>query len=170
MMKWITYCFLGLVLTACWPKSFLSMRDSSLPEEWKDFYIQQLELNTATAPANYGNILSEDLRTGVQTNTRLKLSPSLDSADVKISGVVTAYNTSPIAIQQGDNASKNRLTISVQFTILSPSKGLEEQSFTSTRFADYESTQQLSDVEQDLLISINQQIRQDVVNKLLSNW
>ncbi len=170
MIKCATYCLLGLVLIACWPKSFLSMQDSSIPEDWKDFYIVPIELNTATAPANYGNILSEDLRTGVQTNTRLKLSPVLDSADVKISGVVTNYSTSPIAIQQGDNASKNRLTITVQFTILSPTKGLEEQQLTATRFADYESSQQLSDVEQDLLISINQQIRQDLINKLLSNW
>ena len=42
--------------------------------------------------------------------------------------------------------------------------------FTSSRFADYESNEQLVDVETRLLEAINQQVVQDVVNKLLSNW
>ena len=41
---------------------------------------------------------------------------------------------------------------------------------TSTRFADYDASQQLSDVESQLLELINQQIVQDVINKLRSNW
>mgnify|MGYP003318299750 FL=1 len=41
---------------------------------------------------------------------------------------------------------------------------------TSTRFADYDSSTDLSSVENQLLDEINEQIVQDVINKLLSNW
>jgi outer membrane lipopolysaccharide assembly protein LptE/RlpB len=157
-------------LTSCWPKAFMNPIDNSMPEEWKKFYITPLELNATTAPSSYPANLAEGLRSGIQNNTRLKLSSTLEDAQIKISGIISGYNTTPIAIQQGDLAAKNRLTVSVNFTILTPTKGLEKMEFTSSRFADYESNEQLVDVETRLLESINQQVVQDVVNKLLSNW
>ena len=103
-------------------------------------------------------------------SSSLKLASTLEDAQIKISGIISGYNTTPIAIQQGDLAAKNRLTVSVNFTIITPTKGLEKMEFTSSRFADYESNENLTDVETRLLESINQQVVQVVVNKLLSNW
>ncbi len=156
-------------LCSCWPTR-VGFVDDSMPEEWKDFYITPLELNAATAPANYNATLTESLRTGIQNNTRLEMLTRIDDADVQISGVVSSYNTTPQAVTQGDNAQKNRLTVSVNFVIITPTKGLEKMQMTSTRFADYDASQQLSDVENELLELINQQIVQDVINKLRSNW
>lgn len=170
MKNGLLFALLLFGLSACWPTQFMSPFDDSMPEEWKKFYIQPLDINAPTAPNNYPANLSERLRSGLQNNTRLKLASSLDDAQVQISGTVSSYGTAPIAIQQGDVASKNRLTVSVNFTIITPTKGLEKIQFTSTRFADYESTQQLTDVETSLLEDINQQITQDLVNKLMSNW
>jgi hypothetical protein len=158
-------------LTSCWPKTFLNPIDNSMPEDWKTFSITPLELSATTAPSNYPANLAESLRSGIQNNTRLKLTSNLeDPLTLKISGIISGYNTTPIAIQQGDLAAKNRLTVSVNFTILTPTKGLEKMEFTSSRFADYESTENLVDVETRLLEAINQQVVQDVINKLLSNW
>ena len=80
------------------------------------------------------------------------------------------YNLSPIALQEGDNAAKNRLTISTQFTIFIQKPEESIMKLTSTRFADYDSNSDLSSVENQLLEEINEQIVQDVINKLLSNW
>ena len=77
---------------------------------------------------------------------------------------------SPIALQEGDNAAKNRLTISTQFTIFIQKPEESIMKLTSTRFADYDSNTDLSSVENQLLDEINEQIVQDVINKLLSNW
>lgn len=157
------------ILSSCWPTQ-VGFQDVGMPEEWKEFYVTPLELNAATAPANYNATLTESVRNGIQNNTRLKMLTNIDSADVQISGIVSGYSTSPQAITNGDNAQKNRLTISVNFTIITPTKGLEKIQMTSTRFADYDASQQLSDVETQLLELINQQIVQDVINKLRSNW
>ena len=169
MIKWLFITVLGLSLASCWPSS-VSFRDSSMPETWKTFFVVPLEMTAATAPSNYNARLTEDLRTGIQNNTRLRLGTALDSAQVQISGVITSYNTSPLAIQEGDNAAKNRLTITANFTIITPTKGLEKMTMTSSKFADYDSNQSLPDVEAQLIEAINQQIVQDVINKLLSNW
>ena len=158
------------MVASCYPTGFLSPKDNSMSEEWKAFFVSPLELSAATAPSNYPANLSEAMRSGIQNNTRLKLASNLESAQVQISGIISNYNTSPIAIQEGDVASKNRLTVTVNYTIITPTKGLEKIVFSSSRFSDYESNQQLNDVEATLLESINQQVVQDVVNKLLSNW
>lgn len=157
------------LLSSCWPTR-ISFVDDSMPEEWKTFYVTPLELNAATAPASYNATLTETVRNGLQNNTRLKMLADPEQANVQISGIISGYSTSPQAITQGDNAQKNRLTVSVNFTIITPTKGLEKIQMTSSRFADYDATQQLSDVENGLLEVINQQIVQDVINKLRSNW
>lgn len=160
---------LVVLLSSCWPTQ-VAFQDVGMPPEWKEFYVTPLELNAATAPANYNATLTEAVRNGIQNNTRLKMLTAIDSADVQISGIVSGYSTSPQAITNGDNAQKNRLTVSVNFTIVTQTKGLEKIQMTSTRFADYDASQQLSDVEAQLLELINQQIVQDVINKLRSNW
>jgi hypothetical protein len=41
---------------------------------------------------------------------------------------------------------------------------------TATRFVDYDSNTDLASAESALLDQINEQIVQDVINKLLANW
>jgi hypothetical protein len=170
MKKIIAFSFLTLMLSSCWPESFMTPKDNSMPKEWKTFFINPIEVTTATAPSSYGAVLSETMRTNIQNNTRLKLDSKVGDSTLQISSIVTAYNTSPLAIQDGDVATQNRLTISVSIVITTPTKGLEEIRFTASRFADYSASQQLVDVEQGLIESINQQIVQDVIVKLQSNW
>ena len=160
---------LGGSLCSCWPTR-IGFVDDSMPQEWKEFYVTPLELSAATAPSNYNATLTESLRSGIQNNTRLKMLTKTNDSAVQISGSVNSYNTTPQAVTNGDNAQKNRLTVSVNFTIITPTKGLEKMQMTSTRFADYDASQQLADVESQLLELINQQIVQDVINKLRSNW
>lgn len=170
MMRLALIVVLLTSLTACWPTVFLSPNDNSYPEEWKKFYIFPIEVASPTAPSSYGATLSEQLRSGLQNNTKLKLANTLEDAQVQITGVIRSYSTAPSAIQQNDQVAQNRLTVSVQFTIITPSKGLEEMQMVSTRFADYPANTSLVDVENQLLEEINQQVMQDLINKLLSNW
>jgi hypothetical protein len=141
-----------------------------MPTEWKTFSISPLENNAPNAPISYTTLLADDIRDGIQNNTRLKLSTTPNSGEVRISGVISNYVISPIAMQPGDNAAKNRLTISSHYTIhiLAPKE--QEMQVSCVRFADYSSGQDLSSVESDLLKEINKQIVQDIINKLLSNW
>lgn len=169
-MKFILSLLVFLSLSSCWPTSVSFMDKGSMPEEWKNFSIKTLESNAPNAPLSYAALLSEDLKDGIQNNTKLKLNTTPNSGEVIIEGMVTNYSVSPIAIQSGDEAAKNRLTISTSYTIYIKAPKEEEMKLTSTRFADYDSNSDLSSVESSLIAEINKQIVQDVINKLLSNW
>lgn len=132
-----------------------------------------MDMNAPNAPAMYPTDLTEAVKNGIQNNTRLLLVGVDQEAQVSIEGKINAYTITPVALQQGDVSAKNRLTISASFTILQscPDQNLdEEMKVTSTRFADFDSNQDISSIEADLLQEINEQIVQDVINKLLSNW
>ena len=159
-----------LLLTSCWPVSVSLIDKGSMPEEWKTFSVKTLNNKAPNAPLSYSPNLTEQIKDGIQNNTRLQLNTQSNKAEIIIEGSVNNYNLSPIALQEGDNAAKNRLTISTQFTIFIEKPEESIMKLTSTRFADYDSNTDLSSVENQLLDEINEQIVQDVINKLLSNW
>ncbi|MBI2257428.1 MAG: hypothetical protein HYU67_00840 [Flavobacteriia bacterium] len=167
---WIFYSLVILILPSCWPSSVSFMDKGSMPEDWKNFSVKTLENNAPNAPLSYTALLSEDIKDGIQNNTRLKLNNTSGTGEILIEGTVLSYNVSPIAIQNNDEAAKNRLSISAQFTIFIKASKEEEMKLNSTRFADYDSNADFTSVEQSLITEINKQIVQDLINKLLSNW
>ena len=91
-------------------------------------------------------------------------------AEIEIEGVITNYVITPVALQEGDNAAQNRLTVSVSFNIFVLQPEEDNMTLISSRFIDYDSNTDLGIVETQLLEEVNGQIVQDVINKLLSNW
>ena len=104
-----------------------------------------------------------------KTNTTLLLNPS-NSAEVNIEGVVNGYNVSPIALQPGDVAAKNRLTITANFTIFITKPEEDKMTLSLSKFMDFDSNKDISSVESQLIEEINAQMVQDVVAKLMSGW
>lgn len=139
-------------------------------EAWKTFTVKTLENRAPNAPTSYAVTLSEKIKDGVQNNTRLSLNPNLGKGEVNIEGTISSYTVMPIALQEGDNAAKNRLTVTVNFTIFVTKPEEEEMTLTSTRFVDYDAKTDLAAVESTLLEEVTTQVVQDVINKLLSNW
>jgi hypothetical protein len=85
-------------------------------------------------------------------------------------GQITQYNVQPLAVQGNNNASQNRLTMTVVMAINITKPKEEQWTMTSTRFADFSSSTNLSEVETKLFEDISAQMVQDLINKLLSNW
>ena len=169
MKKLFTCILLCFGLASCWPTS-IGFKDKSMPPEWEKFYVITLENNAPNTPLSYSATLSENIKDGVQNNTSLLLSNVQDSAQVVIDGQITNYSITPVALQEGDFATKNRLTVSVSFEIEILAPNEEIKIMSSTRFVDYDADTDLGVVESELLQEVNDQIVQDVINKLLSNW
>lgn len=163
--------FLSLILlTGCWPSSVSFVDSGSMPPEWKTFYVHTMSNSAPNVALSYPAALSEAIKDGVQNNTRLLLNNTADKAEVEIQGTIISYSITPIALQEGDNASQNRLNVSVNFEIIIHAPEEREMKMVSTRFIDYNSNTDLATVETQLLEEVNTQIVQDVINKLLSNW
>lgn len=169
-MKFGSLILLLAVLSSCWTSSVSFKDKGSMPEEWKTFSVKTLEVLAPNAPLSYGANLTEQLKDGIQNNTRLLLNTNFGKGEVNIDGKITNYSVTPIAIQGNDNATQNRLTISCQFSIEITKPKEELISVTSTRFSDFDANSNLASVEAQLLEEINTQIVQDVINKLMSNW
>lgn len=164
---------IAFLMTSCWPSKISFIDKGSMHECLEQFSMPILENNAPNAPANYATELTEEIKNGIQNNTRLALVDVDQTAQVQLEGEITSYTITPIALQEGDNAEKNRLTIAarIQIYYTCPEDNYEEEmQVVSTRFSDFDASQDINSVEATLLEEINQQIVQDVINKLLSNW
>ncbi len=170
---YLSFVLIAGTLLSCWPTSVAFNDSASMNPCLKVFQMDPLEISAPNAPLNYNINLTEAIKNGVQNNTKLMLTSGSKKAQVTITGRIINFAVSAAAIQPGDAAARNRLTVSAQMTILfdCPDANYEqEMKVNSTRFADYDATSDLSTVETTLLDEINQQIVQDVINQLLSNW
>lgn len=168
-MRAFFYISLLALLTSCWPKS-VSFIDGSTPPEWEKFSLKTLENNAPNTPLSYAALLTEEVKDGIQNRSSLLLSSDPSETQIDIEGVITNYSIPPVAIQNGDAAAKNRLSVSVKFTIFIKAPEEEQRMVNAVRFVDYDANTDLGVVESTLLAEVNDQIVQDVLNKLLSNW
>jgi len=156
-------------LTSCWPTR-VGFKDQNFPEEWKVFHVKTLDNNSSNTPLSYPANLSEAIKDGIQNNTSLALGVSPDDAQLQIEGTIGSYTITPVAILEGDQASQNRLTVSATFNIYINEPEEDEMTLRSIRFIDYDASTDLGVVESTLLDAVSEQIVQDVINQLFSNW
>ena len=93
-----------------------------------------------------------------------------NGGDLILEGSITDYQTSPVAIQENDQAALNRLTITIEVVYTNTKD--DNLSFESkfSRYVDYSSSQNLTDVQEGLIEEINQMLIEDVFNKAVVNW
>ena len=136
--------------------------------ECKTFSVKIFENSNPNVPVNYGQVFTEDLKDAILNRTKYQLVP--EDGDLQFEGKIIGYNITPVSIQNNEESAQNRLTISINVIHTNIIK--DSLSFTQTfrRFADYSADQDLNSVEALLLQEINEQITQDILNKLNSNW
>lgn len=144
------------------------MSGASISSDTKTFYVKYFQKTSALGPSSLSQIFSEKLKDKFLSQTTLKLADK--DPDLVFEGSITNYAVTPLAIQSNETASKNRLTITVnvKFTNFKNEKQNFETAFS--RFADYDSNQSLSTVENDLISEINNQLTEDIFNKAFINW
>jgi hypothetical protein len=159
-----------LCISACYPTS-MGFKDNSLDPALKNFSIITFTSSSPNAPVNYPPNFTEYLKTGIQNNTRLSLVKTEGTAaDLIFSGEVIDYSIMPISIQGNSEAAKNRLTIGLKIFVENKQKPEKSFEVSPRRFADYDAGQDISSVESQLIDEINEQLLQDILNKLQSDW
>ena len=134
----------------------------------KTVSVQFFQVNAALAKPTAGQIFTEALKDIMQAQGKLELLSK--GGDLNFEGTITGYSVSPVALTANDQSAANRLTmtVSVKFTNGKDEKKNFESSFS--RFADFQSSQNLSSVEDDLITEITKQIVQDIYNRALGGW
>lgn len=164
-MKIIPSVLLIFFLQSCGIYSFTG---ASISSEINSVSVSNFDVLAPSSPPVLSNLLSETLKD--KFNDETSLSILSNDGDLQFEGEITSYNLKPIAIQADETAAQNRLTISVKVKYTNMKDDEFNYHTNFSRFRDYSSTQELSDVEQQLLEEIAQELVEDIFNKALSNW
>ncbi len=101
-------------------------------------------------------------------NTRLQTTDN--RSDLQLEGEITGYALSPQAVTENALASKTRLTITVRvkYTDTKNEKNDIDQTFSAYR--DFDSSQMLTEVQDQLCEEICDELVLQIFNATLGNW
>jgi hypothetical protein len=113
------------------------------------------------------NEITTLLKDRFQSQTKLNIIES--RGDLQFEGEIINYAVTATAIGE-DKASVNRLTITVRVTYINKLDETKnfEQSFS--RYADYDSSKNLSQVEDELVTQICETLIDDIFSRAVGNW
>lgn len=134
----------------------------------KTYSIEQFEVRAPLAGPVSGQVFTETLKDLMQAQTPLSLVRA--DGDVHYEGSIVGYDVQPVAIQSNEVAALNRLTITVKVSYLNSFDEKKNKEFSVSRFADYNSGEDLSSVESALLETISGQLAQDIFDRTLGDW
>lgn len=157
---------LSQALSAC--KVSYSFSGVNIAPEVQSYTVQYFQNRAPIVQAQLSQTFTETLQDKIQNNTSLDL--AANGGDVQFSGEITGYNTRPTAITGNETAARNRLTITVRvkYTNLMEPELDFDTSFSS--YEDYDATQNLADVENDLITLIVDTLIEDIFNKAFISW
>ena len=155
----------SVLLTACGIYSFTG---ASIPAEAKTVSVQYFSNKAATVQATLSQVFTERLKDVFVEQTNLTLSEN--EGDLVFSGYISKYQIKPMAIKADETAGQNRLTISVKVTYHNSFDAKSSFEETFSRYRDYESSQNISDIESTLIEEITKKLVEDIFNKAFVNW
>jgi hypothetical protein len=154
-----------VLLTACGIYSFTG---ASIPTEAKTVSVQYFSNKSATVQPTLSQVFTERLKDVFVEQTNLTLSEN--EGDLAFSGHISKYQIKPMAIKADETAGQNRLTISVKVTYQNSFDAKSSFEETFSRYRDYESSQNISDIESTLIEEITNELSEDIFNKAFVNW
>ncbi len=93
-----------------------------------------------------------------------------NEGDVNFSGEITDYKTNILAITGDERSAMTRFTVSIRIKYANILDGGNDYDRVFSRYKDYDSTLDLSDVEEDLVAAIIEDITEDAFNAAFVNW
>ena len=157
---------LVLVMPSC--KVSYSFSGVNISTEVTSYSVQYFPNRAAIVQAQLSQLFTEALQDKIQSNTSLDM--STDGGDVEFSGEITAYVTRPTAITGDETAARNRLTITVRVKYTNYLEPELDYDTSFSRYEDYDSSQNLTDVENDLIELIVENLIEDIFNRAFVSW
>lgn len=134
----------------------------------KTLSIETFRSTAPLLPPEYTQTFTEDLKELFLRQTNLDLVVS--NGDLQITGIIKSYSSRPSATTGSEQTSQNRLTTSVQIKYVNMLDPTQNYNKSFSRFEDYSSDNNLSDVQDELFQSITQQLAQDIIQASIGTW
>ena len=168
-MKKIKYLILlSITVTGIISCNIYYFSGASIPVGAKTVSVEYFPNKSATISPILSQIFTEELKQVFIEQTNLLLSQK--EGDLSFSGFISNYDIQPIAIKSNETAAKNRLTISVTVTFKSSLNKAANFEQTFKRYRDYNSTENISEIEETLINEISKELVEDIFNKAIVDW
>lgn len=146
-----------------------SLSGASIPPDAKTFSVAYFPNNAPMVAPTLSTTLTEALRDKFSRQTRLQQVD--EGGDFAFEGEITNYSSTTASVSSGDYALQNRLTITVKVTFtnaIDQTLSFNNKSFSS--YADYDSSQLLLDVQDQLIEEIVEKLVNDIYMAAAGNW
>ncbi len=155
-----------IMLSAC--KINYSFTGASISPQVKTMSVQYLQNRASLVQPGLSQYMTDALIDKCKAQTNLGLTNGI--GDVNFEGEITDYNTRPLTVAADARAAMNRFTITVRvrFTNAVDPDLSYDQSFS--RYEDYDSALDLSQVEKELSDKIVELLVEDIFNRAFVNW
>lgn len=170
-MKFFKHIILALVVgliffPSC--KVSYSFSGTNIPIDIETFSVQYFPNRAPIVQAQLSQLFTDALKDKIEGQSRLEMVTGF--GDVDFSGEIKNYETRPMAITGDETAAMNRLTVSIRVKYTNTFNPDESFDTQFSHYEDYKSSQNLSDVEDELIGLIVENILEDIFNKAFVNW
>ena len=156
---------IAVVIHSC--KISYTFTGASIPPEAKTVSIQYFQNQAPLVQAQLSQLFTDALKDRFSNQTSLELING--DGDLNFEGYISGYEMKPVSIQQ-DAASENRLTITIKVKYINNYDPKQNFDTSFTAYEDYPSSNNLSDVEGELMEVIIEKLIDDIFNKSVANW
>lgn len=159
----ISGCIVLLLASACGIYSFTGASTSA-----KTISIDYFPSKAANAPVKAAQLFTEALKNKFTTEGNLKLVNN--NGELRFNGYISNYTVASRAPVAGEQSGIIQITMTVKVEYANSLDEKDKWSQEFTRFAQYESSQSLTSVEEAKIREINTQLVEDIFNKALVKW
>lgn len=135
---------------------------------YKTIHVSEFPIRAALVYAPLQQTFENTLLDYIQRNTRLQTTDG--ASDLEIEGEITGYNLTPQAVTEDAYASKTRLTITVRVKYTDNKKDTNNIDQTFSAYRDFDATELLIDVQDQLCEEISKELVDLIFNATLGNW
>jgi hypothetical protein len=150
--------------------SCYSFKGISIPQGADTYYVEDFSISASArnSPSDINQKFAEALRLKVRNESKLQYAEV--DPHITFSGQVTNYTVNSVAPEEGNTTALNRLEIRVKVNYVNSLNEEDEWSNNFSFFQDYDSAQDLQNIQDDLIDAIFIQLTEDVFNKAFTNW
>jgi Lipopolysaccharide-assembly len=159
----VTLLFIMVMSTACHVYSFTGASTSA-----KTITIEYFNSKAQNAPVKASQLFTESLKTKFVNEGNLKQVNA--DGELRISGYISNYTLTSKSPQAGETSAQVQMTLTVHVDYVNSLDEKDHWSQDFSRYAFYESTANLSAIEDAKLGEINTQLVEDIFNKALVKW
>jgi hypothetical protein len=135
---------------------------------YKTIHIGEFPIRASLVYAPLQQTFENELTDYINRNTRLKSTDG--AADLEMEGEITGYSLTPQAVTEDAYASMTRLTITVRVKYTDTKKENNDIDQTFSAYRDFDASQMLTDVQDELCSQIAKELVELVFNATLGNW